>query len=379
MASCVELPENAILVNDCYNANPVSMRAALDHLASLEAAGRRIAVLGEMGELGPGRGRPTTARSASTRASAGVELMIGVGELASDYEPDEQVARRRGRRRALAAALGPATPSWSRARARSAWRGSPRSSTGALDARRDPDRRHGGDADLHLPRAQVHRVPAAARSSASTSARRGPQEHHAKAGTPTMGGLIIFASICVPYLVLSDRDAQSLAVFGVALGCAAIGFADDFIKIVKRRSLGLSARWKLLLQLVLALGLWWVARHEVGPRPSLELRIWRRQPRHLGPVLYFVARLPGDRRHLATRVNLTDGLDGLAAGCCAIVLLAYTAITFITNDQHEPGAALGLPGRRLHRLPLVQRLPGLDLHGGHRLARARAARSARWR
>ena len=70
----------------------------------------------------------------------------------------------------------------------------------------------------------------------------GPQEHHAKAGTPTMGGLIVFASICVPYLVLSDRDAQSLTVFGVALGCAALGFADDFIKIVKRRSLGLSAR-----------------------------------------------------------------------------------------------------------------------------------------
>ena len=81
----------------------------------------------------------------------------------------------------------------------------------------------------------------------------GPQEHHAKAGTPTMGGLIVFASVCVPYLVLSDRDAQSLAVLGVAIGCAAIGFADDFIKIVKRRSLGLSARWKLLCQLILAL------------------------------------------------------------------------------------------------------------------------------
>ena len=82
----------------------------------------------------------------------------------------------------------------------------------------------------------------------------GPEEHHAKAGTPTMGGLIIFASICVPYLVLSDRDAQSLAVFGVALGCAAIGFADDFMKIVKRRSLGLSARYKLACQVLLALG-----------------------------------------------------------------------------------------------------------------------------
>ena len=67
----------------------------------------------------------------------------------------------------------------------------------------------------------------------------GPQEHHAKAGTPTMGGLIIFLAIAVPYLVLSERDTQSLAVFGVALGAAALGFADDFIKVTKRRSLGL--------------------------------------------------------------------------------------------------------------------------------------------
>src|SRR5919106_6222340 len=97
----------------------------------------------------------------------------------------------------------------------------------------------------------------------------GPEEHHAKAGTPTMGGLIVFASICVPYLVLSDRDVQSMSVFLVALGCAGLGFADDFIKIVKRRSLGLSARWKLLFQLFLALALWWVARHEVGLESTL--------------------------------------------------------------------------------------------------------------
>ena len=80
----------------------------------------------------------------------------------------------------------------------------------------------------------------------------GPQGHHTKAGTPTMGGLIIFAAISVPYLVLSDRDTESLAVFGVALGSAAIGFADDYIKIIKRRSLGLSARWKLSFQIALA-------------------------------------------------------------------------------------------------------------------------------
>src|SRR3982750_4992657 len=70
----------------------------------------------------------------------------------------------------------------------------------------------------------------------------GPEEHHEKAGTPTMGGLLIFSSVAVPYLVLSDRDTQSLAVFGVAVGCALIGFADDYLKITRRRSLGLSAR-----------------------------------------------------------------------------------------------------------------------------------------
>src|SRR5215216_3782443 len=85
----------------------------------------------------------------------------------------------------------------------------------------------------------------------------GPEEHHEKAGTPTMGGLIVFTAIAIPYLVLSDRETASLAVFGVAFGSAAIGFVDDFLKIVRRRSLGLSARWKLLLQAGLALGLWY--------------------------------------------------------------------------------------------------------------------------
>src|SRR5262245_27743856 len=159
----------------------------------------------------------------------------------------------------------------------------------------------------------------------------GPEEHHEKAGTPTMGGLIIFTAIAIPYLVLSDRDVQSLAVFGVAIGCAAIGFADDFVKLAKRRSLGLSARWKLLLQFGLAAGLWYVARHEVELDPRIELRISDAAleiPDALYLVLVFVV-IAG----ASNAVNLSDGLDGLAAGCCAIVLLAYTAITFITNEQ----------------------------------------------
>ena len=100
----------------------------------------------------------------------------------------------------------------------------------------------------------------------------GPREHHAKAGTPTMGGLIIFTGIAVPYLVLSGVDTASLTVFGVALGCAAIGFADDLIKVSKRRSLGLAARWKLLAQIALAVILWYVATQELGLEPVIRFR-----------------------------------------------------------------------------------------------------------
>src|SRR3954471_11762420 len=67
----------------------------------------------------------------------------------------------------------------------------------------------------------------------------GPQEHHAKAGTPTMGGIIIFTAIAIPFLLLWDGDDRAIGVFGVGLACALLGFADDYTKIIKRRSLGL--------------------------------------------------------------------------------------------------------------------------------------------
>jgi phospho-N-acetylmuramoyl-pentapeptide-transferase len=146
-----------------------------------------------------------------------------------------------------------------------------------------------------------------------------------------MGGLILFIAIAVPYLVLGPRDTQSLAVFGVALGAAALGFADDYIKVTKRRSLGLPARWKLLVQIGLAVGLWWVATDQVGLDPRLQVRIFDAQL-YIGPVLYVILVflvIAG----ASNAVNLTDGLDGLAAGSCAIVLLAYTAITIISGQK----------------------------------------------
>jgi UDP-N-acetylmuramoyl-tripeptide--D-alanyl-D-alanine ligase len=102
----VELPENAILVNDCYNANPISMRAALDHLATLKTSGRRLAVLGEMRELGPDAAAYHREIGDYARRK-GVELIIGVGELADAFAPDERVPDADAAADVLAAALGP--------------------------------------------------------------------------------------------------------------------------------------------------------------------------------------------------------------------------------------------------------------------------------
>jgi UDP-N-acetylmuramoyl-tripeptide--D-alanyl-D-alanine ligase len=101
----IELGDGIVLVNDCYNANPVSMRAALDHLATLGAP-RTVAVLGEMGELGPGG--PDFHREVGEHArAAGVDMVLGVGLPARDYGPDELVADPAEAAELLAAQLEP--------------------------------------------------------------------------------------------------------------------------------------------------------------------------------------------------------------------------------------------------------------------------------
>jgi phospho-N-acetylmuramoyl-pentapeptide-transferase len=158
----------------------------------------------------------------------------------------------------------------------------------------------------------------------------GPQEHHAKAGTPTMGGLIIFTAIAVPFFLLTNLDARSLGVVGVALACAALGFADDYTKLVKRRSLGLKGRTKLVVTLAIAVGLWLVATRAADLPDTLDLRVVYDVQINLGYLypLFIYLVVAGT----TSAVNLTDGLDGLAAGCAAIVLLAYIAITFTTQQ-----------------------------------------------
>jgi len=158
----------------------------------------------------------------------------------------------------------------------------------------------------------------------------GPEGHKTKAGTPTMGGIIIILAITVPYLLLSRRDWQSLGVFFAAVSCALLGFADDYTKIVRRRSLGLRARTKLVVTIAISLGLWWIATQKASIGPTIKLRPVD-ATLDLGPLfpLFIYLVVAGT----STAVNFTDGLDGLAAGCAAIVLLAYIGITFITGGR----------------------------------------------
>lgn len=100
----VALPGGATVINDCYNANPISMRAALDHLGAQSPAGRRIAVLGEMRELGPDAGRHHREIGRHARAT-GVDFVIGVGDMGRVYEPDVTVEDAQGAAEALRAEL----------------------------------------------------------------------------------------------------------------------------------------------------------------------------------------------------------------------------------------------------------------------------------
>lgn len=156
----------------------------------------------------------------------------------------------------------------------------------------------------------------------------GPEGHHSKAGTPTMGGIIMFIAISVPFLLLTDLDWRAIGVFGAAVACALLGFADDYTKLAKKRSLGLRGRTKLVVLVLISVGLWLVATRLADLPDTLDLRVVDATVNlgYLYPFFIYLV-VAGT----TNAVNLTDGLDGLAAGCASIVLLAYIAITFTTG------------------------------------------------
>ena len=164
----------------------------------------------------------------------------------------------------------------------------------------------------------------------------GPEGHKTKEGTPTMGGVLIWFAVIVPFIIFSRFSVASITVMIAALGNAAIGFADDWIKIVRKRSLGLAARYKLLLQLLLSLFIGFIALHFVGldTRVDVPFTSWQLELSGIGFYALIFLTLAG----FSNAVNLTDGLDGLAAGASAIVLVALAGIAFIIGrNASDPG------------------------------------------
>ena len=193
----------------------------------------------------------------------------------------------------------------------------------------------------------------------------GPKSHLKKTGTPTMGGVLICIAILLPTVLWSDpaNPLVWLAV-GSTLAFGAIGFADDYIKVVQRRSLGLTARAKMFWQIVasaaVAITLVVLSQFRLfstqltvpfikSLRPDM-LWHWPASIPHLGflvflPfVIFVVFVLVGS----TNAVNLTDGLDGLAIGCTLVAASALTVLTYVSGNvvfadylelQHMPKVA----------------------------------------
>ncbi|AFK86573.1 MULTISPECIES: phospho-N-acetylmuramoyl-pentapeptide-transferase [Thermoanaerobacterium] len=155
----------------------------------------------------------------------------------------------------------------------------------------------------------------------------GPKTHLKKAGTPTMGGIIIIISLFIADIVFSKWDRYMALLIMITLGYGVIGFLDDYIKVRYKRSLGLTARQKLLGQFALAILFAYFSKNIVGTDviiPFLKREI------DLGyfyiPFIMFVV------VGTVNSVNLTDGLDGLASGVSFMVTAFFTLIGFFMNN-----------------------------------------------
>ena len=162
----------------------------------------------------------------------------------------------------------------------------------------------------------------------------GPKSHLSKAGTPTMGGLLILLAVVVATLLwmdLSNRFVWIAVASLVALG--AVGFADDFVKFTKGRNLGLTGRGKLLPQILVGLAIAWAIRQWAGHgivSTVVTFPFLKRLVLDLGVVyLPFVAFVVVGA---SNAVNLTDGLDGLAIGSVGIAAGTYAILAYVTGN-----------------------------------------------
>ena len=156
----------------------------------------------------------------------------------------------------------------------------------------------------------------------------GPASHQAKSGTPTMGGIMIILGITLATLVAAPLTTEVLLALFIMLGHFLLGFLDDYIKVVKKRNLGLRAKQKLLGQIIIAIVTMVIGTRVLGidttiwvPVANIDIDIsW-------GYYLLVLFVLVGT----SNAVNLTDGLDGLASGTVAIAMSAYAVVCVRTG------------------------------------------------
>lgn len=165
----------------------------------------------------------------------------------------------------------------------------------------------------------------------------GPQSHHKKTGTPTMGGLMIIFSIVVTSIIMVYKASSNgigyelwLLMF-VLVGYGLLGFLDDFIKVAMKRNLGLTSKQKMLGQIIIALVFYFILRAQDFPTtvqiPGTSI-VW---DLGWGYAILIIVMLVG----ASNAVNLTDGLDGLLAGTAAIVFGAFGILAWYGIPQNE--------------------------------------------
>jgi phospho-N-acetylmuramoyl-pentapeptide-transferase len=161
----------------------------------------------------------------------------------------------------------------------------------------------------------------------------GPESHFTKKGTPTMGGLIILSSIIIPLLLWANlKNTYVQLILFVTLWMSGVGFIDDYLKVVKRYEKGLIAKYKLAGQIILGLllGTYLYISPEFSEVDTLlSLPFFKNTYLDIG-ILYIplaVLVITGT----SNAVNLTDGLDGLAAGLMGIVAMSFAAISYVSG------------------------------------------------
>ena len=177
----------------------------------------------------------------------------------------------------------------------------------------------------------------------------GPKAHQKKAGTPTMGGVLIVASIIIPTLLWADlTNPYVLVAMGATLSFGAIGFIDDYNKVVRKRNMGLRPRAKFTLQVLTCaiVGIVLVGLQASGKystqlsvpffkrlHPDMVIDSLLGHP-YIWPLAYvpFVAFLVLVIVGSSNAVNLTDGLDGLAIGCVLLSSVALTVLTYLSSN-----------------------------------------------